>query len=193
MLKVYIDFKEPAAYLALAPTLALAERLDVPLTWRAFRSQDRDLPDSGSSPAIVLSHQRARARALRSMHRHYAALQGIDLRFPETQYGTDLALGALAQLSGNALPFVREAFESYWAGHLDLNDRDVVERLLESSGVAAEVDLDEADVTLAAAQAEAEEAGVVDAPAYVIDGQLFIGRQHFPWIEEIIAGLRARV
>lgn len=40
------------------------------------------------------------------------------------------------------------------------------------------------------AQNIAEEAGIVEAPAYVIENQLFIGREHLPWIEEII--LRAK-
>ncbi|MEO1082028.1 MAG: DsbA family protein [Pseudomonadota bacterium] len=191
MLTVYIDFKEPAAFLALEPTLVLAKRLNLELAWQAFRCQERDLPDTGADPAVVRSHKQARAGAIRSTHRHYAALKGIDLRFPESNHNADLALGALAQLRGDALPFVRRAFAAFWTEHLDLNRREVVEHLVLESGDIGGVELDAAPAALAEAQAEAEDLGVVDAPAYVIDGQLFIGRQHFPWIEEIAGRLRA--
>ncbi|MEM6775343.1 MAG: DsbA family protein [Pseudomonadota bacterium] len=192
MLTIYIDFKEAAAFLAVEPTLSLAKRFDLDLVWRAYLCQDRDLPDRGADPAVVRSHEQARARAIRSTHQRYATLRGIDLRFPAECHNTDLALGALAQLSGGALPFVRQAFAAYWSEHLDLSRRDVVERLLDRSGDRGRVDLDAAPAALAAAQAEAEALGVVDAPAYAIDGQLFIGRQHLPWIGEIAGRLRAQ-
>jgi 2-hydroxychromene-2-carboxylate isomerase len=35
-------------------------------------------------------------------------------------------------------------------------------------------------------QAIAEEAGLFDAPTFVIDGQLFMGRAHIPWMRELL-------
>ena len=39
---------------------------------------------------------------------------------------------------------------------------------------------------LEAMQLTSEELGVVDTPAYVIDGQVFIGREHLPWVRELL-------
>ena len=185
MLTVYIDFKSPASYLALDPTLALAGRLGIAVSWQPFRTYERDIPDQVVDESVALTHRRVRAEAVRATHIKYAGLRGIDLRFPPVAHDTDLALGVLSGLSGDPIDYIRAAFAAYWDRHLDLNTEQVVADLIRTSGVTHSGALSTAAAALYADQAEAEEQGVVDAPAYVIDGQVFIGRQHLPWIEEI--------
>jgi 2-hydroxychromene-2-carboxylate isomerase len=184
MLTVYIDFKSPASYLALDPTLALAERVGIAVSWRPFRTHERDIPDQVEDESVARTHRRVRAEATRATHIKYAVLRGMDLRFPTVAHDTDLALGILSELSGDPIDYIRAAFAAYWERHLDLNTESVVVDLIKTSGVSHGGTLSTALASLDAAQAEAEEQGVVDAPAYVIDGQVFIGRQHLPWIEE---------
>jgi 2-hydroxychromene-2-carboxylate isomerase len=185
MLTVYIDFKSPASYLALDPSLALAERLGIAVTWRPFRTHERDIPDHVVDESVALIHRRVRAEAVRATHIKYAGLRGIDLRFAPVAHDTDLALGVLSELSGDPIDYIRAAFTAYWDRHLDLNTEQVVGDLIKTSAVSYSGALSTVAAALDAAQAEAEERGVVDAPAYAIDGQVFIGRQHLPWIEEI--------
>ena len=45
--------------------------------------------------------------------------------------------------------------------------------------------MSEAPAHLDLSQAKSEEAGIVGTPAYVIEEQIFVGREHLPWIEEI--------
>ena len=185
MLTVYIDFKSPASYLALEPTIALAERLAMAITWRAFRTADRDIPAQGTDESVARRHQRVRAEAQRATHIRYARIRGIDLRFPPVAHDTDLALGVLCELGGDPVDYIRAAFSAYWESHLDLNSERVVRAILQASGVSHGGVLSAALATLDRVQGEAEAGGIVDAPAYVIDQQVFIGRQHLPWVEEI--------
>ena len=185
MLTVYIDFKSPAAYLAISPTLALAERLDLTIDWEPFRAIEREVPKLGKQETVGESHRRVRAASQRALSVKYAAHQGIDLRFPPQPGSTDLALGVLLGIEGDPLPFIRGAFNAYWEAHADLDDMAVVHALLVESGVTYTGSLADARSVLEAAQAQAEEAGIVGVPGYVIEEQLFVGREHLPWIEEI--------
>ena len=82
--------------------------------------------------------------------------------------------------------FVAGAYQAYWADQLDLNDATVIANLLEESGYdAAEFNgsyLEKLDEH----QLASEDRGVIDTPAYVIEEQVFIGREHLPWLREIL-------
>lgn len=191
MLTVYIDFKSPAAYLALAPTLALSGRTGAALTWRPFRTTERALPnttgtETASTESVAQSHRRVRAQSRRDTHIKYAAHQGIDLNFPDIPGETDLALGALATLSGDPLPFITAAFAAYWQGHANLDDPATVTALLAGQNADTSQTPQDLRRTQVAAQVDADAAGIVDAPAYLIKDQLFIGREHLPWVAELI-------
>ena len=185
MLTVYVDFKSPGAYLAIAPTLDLADRLSLDIAWRPFRTVERDMPKLGKEETVGESHRRVRAASQRALSVKYAAHQGIDLKFPPQLGSTDLALGVLAEIDGDPLPFIRGAFNAYWEAHVSLDDMAIVHALLMESGVNYKGRLSDARATLDVAQDQAEEAGIVGAPAYVIAEQIFVGREHLPWIEEI--------
>ena len=185
MLTVYLDFKSPAAYLALKPTLALAERLSIDIDWQPFRTVERDIPKLGKDETVGESHRRVRAASQRALNQKYARHQGLNLTYPAIIGSTDLALGVLSEIDGDKLPFVTASFEAYWREHADLDNAKVVRALLEASGYDHNHDLSNAWEALDRAQVSAEEAGIVDAPAYVIEEQIFVGREHLPWIEEI--------
>lgn len=189
MLTVYVDFKSPGSYLAIEPTLSLAERLNLHVQWCPFRTVERDVPQLSEQESVGQSHRRVRAASQRALAIKYAAHQGIDLRFPKQAGSTDLALGVLAQIDGDPLPFLRGAFNAYWGVHLDLDDMAVVHALLRESGDSYSASLSDARSGLERAQAQAEAAGIVGAPAYVIADQVFIGREHLPWIEELARAL----
>lgn len=186
MLTVFIDFKSPGAYLAIAPTVALAERYGLTIDWRPFRTVERDVPKLGKEETVGESHRRVRAAALRAQAVTYAKRQGIDLKFPEHLGVTDLALGALARFDGDPLPFIEAAFDAYWEAHANLDDPDVVAELLAKSGTSMSDSPEALRAALETALDAADEVGIVGAPAYVIDEQIFVGREHLPWIEEIV-------
>lgn len=185
MLTVYIDFKSPAAYLAMQPTLSLADRLGLTVDWRPFRAIERDVPKIDGAETVGERHRRVRAASQRALAVKYAAHQGIDLRFPETPGSTDLALGAMLGIEGDETAFLQAAFAAYWTDHEVLDDEATVARILAETGTDYRGHLSEAPAHLDLAQAKSEEAGIVGTPAYVIEEQIFVGREHLPWIEEI--------
>lgn len=185
MLTVYIDFKSPAAYLAIKPTLDLASRLSLALTWHPFQTVERDVPKLGKEETVGESHRRVRAASQRALAIKYAEHQGIDLRFPPHPGVTDLALAVLAELEGDPLPFVEAAFAAYWKEHADLDDPAIVQDIIAASGSEYAGDLNAVRQSLDLALQQAEDAGIVGAPAYVIAEQIFVGREHLPWIEEL--------
>ncbi len=189
MLTAYIDFKSAGSLLALDPVVELAKRHNLSIDWRPFRTANRDLPDSGADQGVIASHHAVRMKALRATDQKYAELRGMTLDFPDKETAADLALGALAEITGDRLPFIRAAFAAYWDQHRDLDDPLTIADIIASSQADHSGDLSATHDALASAQADAEAAGVVDAPAFVIDGQLFIGRQHLPWIEELVSSL----
>lgn len=189
--EVYIDFKCAASYLALGPSLAMATRTGAAIKWLPFSTAARDVPGEGADKTVIESHHATREASRRAINVKYAALRGVDLRYPGSEGSAHLALGVLAEMKGDPLPFIRACFAAYWERHADLDDRGVVGELLAASGAAHSGDLSSSRSAFAEAQASAEEAGVVDAPAYRVADQLFIGRQHLPWIEELVGADKA--
>lgn len=185
MLTVFIDFKSPEAMLAITPTLDLADRLQLQVTWHPFLTKARDIPILGKTETVGESHRRVRAASQQALAIKYASLQGIDLQFPAKASDTDLALAVLADLDGDPLPFIRAAFDAYWTAHADLNDRSVVQDIIAQTTSHYTGDFDVAAARLDAAMDHADQVGIVGAPGYLIDGQVFVGREHLPWIEEI--------
>lgn len=182
-LDVYLDFKSPGAYLAVKPTLTLIETLRPTVQWLPFVSSQRALPPVRTVESRGETHIRVREKAKRETHLKYARLQNTPMEFPASPGCTDLALAALLYANADPVPFIQSAYHAYWVDQLDLNDPNVVDTLLRDAGhdpdaFAAEEFLAE----LPAVQSKAEELGIVDAPAYLIDDGVFIGREHLPWL-----------
>ena len=190
MMHLYIDFKCPAAYLAFKPTRALCEELGIPVNWHAIRSYQSPLMKEKLDEEVGERHRRVRALARRKTHMLYAEIQNLPLQFRNPPTNTDMALAALSLLNdsgGDALPFVAAAFEAYWTGDADLNDAAVVAKL---SGAPAFPDNDEngyaARSRLEVDLGQAEKNGIFTSPTYVVNEQIFVGREHLPWISELL-------
>jgi len=186
-LTIYIDFKSPASYLALKPTLQLLGEFDVETCWLPYRTSQRRLPEARPNETRGETHIRVREIARRDIHEKYAAIQGTPINFRDDPGQTDMALAALLHVSSDPTDFIAAAFRAYWLENLDLNDAKVVTGLLDQhghdvSGFDQRALLDELD----SQQIPIEELGVVDTPAYVHGGQIFIGREHMPWLRELL-------
>lgn len=190
---IYIDFKSPAAYLAWKPTTALLAELSASATWLPMQTRQRPIAPQKAAETKTETHFRVREIARKNMHLHYADVQGIPMKFREKPGDTDLALAAMlyAGAAGETplLTFIDNAFRAYWEGQQDLNDAKQVGPLLEQSGLSADAfDAGEWQTRLAETGAQALDHGAIDAPAYIIAEQLFIGREHLPWIKDLLQG-----
>ena len=190
-MRIFIDFKSPASYLAMQPTLALLSKHQLHVKWlplQAVMEKPVGLTEQATKGKM---HRHVRALARQQTHLFYAELQGTPMLFPAEPRPTDAALAALHYVTDGADPvrFIQAAFAAYWCQQLDLNDGPVVVNLLQQQGYdTAKFDVAMHLEAAFAEQQEAQAAGVIDAPAYVLGQQVFIGREHLPWIEAIVSG-----
>ena len=186
MLDIFIDFKSPAAYLALKPTLALLQEENIEARFRPFRVRERDVPQIAEHENVGDTHRQVRAQSRRKVFLHYAEVQGIEMNFPAERSPADLALGVLALINGSQIAFVEACFVAYWRDNADLDDATIVAKLIADAGVTLGDDLSKAHAALEMALDAAEEVGAVDTPGYLVKEQMFVGREHLPWIRQLL-------
>ena len=192
MMKIYIDFKSPTFHLAFRPTLALIEKYQIAAEWLPFRSIQEPVPQRLAEETKTQTHLRIRAEAREKTHLMYAEYQALPMKFPPIPGESDLALAALLHVKTDPVKYIKAALEAYWVKNADLNDIEVVSSILSEIGVdPADCDMNTYLAELEIVQKQAEKAGIVETPAYVIGNQVFIGREHFPWIESLIVARKA--
>lgn len=200
---VYIDYKSPFAFVAKDPTYALAEELGIEIDWRPLTL---DIPSFLGSAKLdkrgkVTANRRSSTQwttvkyAYRDARR-YAALLGYTLRGTEKIWDTSLAhiamLWAKAQGQGVLKNFTDCVYEPFWRRALDLEDLGVLTERLQHAGAETEGFADyashEGRREHDAMQAEIFSAGIFGVPSYVVEGELFFGREHLPSVRWILTG-----
>jgi len=195
-LTVAIDFKNPYAYLAIAPTCALAEELGIAIDWQPLVTSPGTTPEALPSGNDRGSrHRRIRADYLERDVLRYAADRGIELRGLHRQTDSTVAaiglLWAKRQGPSVARAYVERVFERYWREAFNLEDERAIGALL--AEVGASVSEFEAFVKgegraeLARIQSELREAGVFEVPSYLVNGEVYLGRQHLPLIRSMLS------
>lgn len=191
MLTIFIDFKSPASCLAFEPTLALARNTGVQIDWLPFSVRPFSIPAEQADETVGERHRRVRAIAQRDTHLHYAKIQGQAMHFSDILAGSDAALAAMAGIDGDPVPFIRAAFAAYWTEQADLDDEAVVSTLFSALDMAPPA-MALGREKLISIRAKAEESGIFESPSYVIADQLFVGREHLPWIGSLIEAAPVR-
>ena len=200
-LNVLLDIRQPQAYLALHPAATLATECGVPIDFlpvvdSALKAPSEPAPDDDRG----IRHRRYRAQAVAREIETYASSQGLVLR--EYYRDADPSIFNVAWLwvrqhePARLLPFLTESFRRYWAVDLDPSSEDAVAALLESLD-AAGPDFRawrQGEGRRAAGElADAlRERGLQRAPTYLVEGEVFIGRQHLPMIRWILEGRPGR-
>lgn len=202
-LLAYIDFKSANSRLALGPTLALADEVGAAVDWRPLHLKPRR---SKAAPAASRSglHVRMRAEYRRREQALYAGNQGIELIHPPTEFDSFAANAGLLWMrrqgaaAGRCRAYVTQVFTETWAGRMDPADVNAVAAAIAAAG--GEGDKGEgkkalqaylagaAQAELDAVAAEARALGTNDTPAFVVGGELYIGRQHLPVIRWWLTG-----
>lgn len=184
---VYIDFKSPQAYLALKPTLQLAEGRDLDIDWLPYRTKQAVILPRHADETRGESHVRVRQQQRHQTCLKYAEIQGIPMRFPDMPGNTDCALAALLWARAAPMPFIEAAYAAYWSEGSNLDDPAVVSGLLAAAGYSADSFEPAPSIeVLEENQLSAEELGVFDTPMYLVDEQLFLGREQLPWIKTLL-------
>lgn len=203
-LTVYTDYKSPYAYLAKDPTYEMEQDLPVRLEWRPYIL---DIPKFLGSARIdeqgrVIEedrnpHQWRRARYSYMDCRRQARKRGLVIRATQKIWDSSLAAAGMlyAQRHGDAVfhRYHDMVFERFWKRELDIEDVSTLADVLEEAGAAGAAAfpdwVTEGRAQIAAISREAEAAGVFGVPTFVLDGEIFWGREHLPDIREMLSGM----
>ena len=182
MIKAYIDFKSLECFLAIEPIIALAEEFGVSIDWQPFSSRPRALPTQVDDETVTQTHHRVRAESEHRLRHLYASVRGYKIPSESATEDSTEALVRLNQITGDRTAFVKQAFEACWLKKQNLDDTHLLDEICLSTSAVYDSKKDDLEET----QAIAEEAGLFDAPTFIIDGQLFMGRAHIPWMRELL-------
>ncbi|HTV90039.1 MAG TPA: DsbA family protein [Stellaceae bacterium] len=199
---LYIDYKSPYAYLAKDLACELERDFSVALDWLPYVL---DIPSFLGSATVDAAgrviaesrnpHQWRRVRYSYMDCRRQARRRGLVIRGPQKIWDSTLAAAGLLHAKGQGPAVLRRyndlTFERFWRRELDIEDPAVVSGVLVEAGAApagiAAYLAGEGPTEVARLSRAAEEQGVFGVPSFVIDGELFWGREHLPDIRDMLA------
>jgi 2-hydroxychromene-2-carboxylate isomerase len=196
---VYSDYKSPYAFLAKDLIYELKDQFDVNLEWLPYTL---DIPSYlGSAKldergevieAARNAHQWHRVRYSYMDCRRQARKRGLVILGTRKIWDSSLAaigmLWAKRQGESQLRAYHDRIFERFWRRALDIEDPTAI------AAVLSEVDADttgfrdylagQGRIEHDAIQKSAEAAGVFGVPSFIVDGELFWGREHLAEIRE---------
>ena len=197
---VYSDYKSPYAYLAKDAIYALEDLPDVTVEWKPYilniplylgsaevDAAGRVLEESRNA------HQWRRVRYSYMDCRRQARTQGLVIRGTRKIWDSTLAAAAMLfaeSIGPNVFRRYHDiVFERFWRRELDIESDTAVAAVLQEAGVEgaafrAWAETGRAEVDRICRQAEA--LGVFGVPSFILDGELFWGREHLPHIRELL-------
>jgi 2-hydroxychromene-2-carboxylate isomerase len=196
-LSVLLDLRHPLAYLALHPTIELARDEGLEINWLPIRVPPLKMPSTARpDDDRGIRHRRIRAEAIAREIETYADAQGLVLRDYYRDADPTAAYVGWLWIREHRLErledYLIEVFRAYWALELDPANESAISRIIEDLGAdAAGFTTWALDRGLARASALAEELherGLAGTPAYLIDDEFFLGRQHLPMIRWMLGG-----
>ena len=200
---VYMDFKSPYAYLAKDPTWQLEADFGIAIDWRPLTLNipsflgSAKVNDAGK---VVEENRTPRQwQGVRYAYldaKRYARLKDILIYGPKKIWDSSLAsIGMLWARQADRVvlrSYMDMVYERFWCRELDIEDPEVV------AGVVAEAGGDAPgfrDYLADAGRREHDElqsalhpAGLFGVPSYVIDGEVFFGREHLPAVRWMLGG-----
>ena len=196
-LRVLLDLRHPLAYLALQPSIDFVESLALDADWSPLAvpplkppSVAQDGDDRG------VRHRRYRAEAIAREIETYSLAQDLVLR--EHYRSGDVEAGNLGwlwvrdQYPNRLREYLRQLFTGYWSQELDASSGEQIATLIESvdaDGVSfTNWSADAGPRAAAALASELRDQGVFQVPAFIIEDEVFYGRQHLPMIRWILEG-----
>lgn len=196
---VCVDFKNPKSYLALRPTFALEDELGMTFDWWPVQVS----PMSRPQPEQPNEDRGTRHRRIRALYyerdlRRYATVYGLELgdlyRNPDVAVASIGLLWVKQQAPRSLRAYLNAVFERYWHERLQLDDANAIDALLQEIGVDTrrfrEHAQGEGRTNYDTLVVGLRGAGIFDVPAYVVEREIFFGRQHLPMVRWLLTGKR---
>ncbi len=202
---VYSDYKSPYAYLAKDLVYALETECQAVIDWKPYIL---DIPQYLGSAKVneagdVLeenrnAHQWRRVRYSYMDCRRQARKQGLIIRGTRKIWDSSLAAAGMLFALGQGPAVFRRyhdtVFERFWRRDLDIESIPAITAALQASGADAasfpsRVDSGRAEVVRISQEAEA--IGVFGVPGFIVNGELFWGREHLPDIRNLLLSINS--
>lgn len=202
-LQVYIDYKSPYSFIAKDPTYALEERFGIEIDWYPLTLNIASYLGSAkkSDSGTVVENNRSARQWVAVKYaymdaRRYANMRGLTLKGTRKIWDSSLAaigmLWAKQQGSKTLKAYTDIVYERFWKRELDIENPAVIVAVLKEAG--ADVDGFEDYLEGAGRRSHDElqetilDKGYFGVPTYVIDGEMYFGREHLPRIRWHLAG-----
>ena len=200
---VYLDFKSPYAYLAKDPAWQLETDFGIEVD---FRPLTLNIPSflgsakvDGKSGKVVENNRTPRQwQGVRYAYmdaKRYARLKDILIYGPQKIWDSSLAgIGMLwtRQDRQQLRRYMDIVYERFWRRELDIEDLDVVAGVVAEAGGDATAFRDWAEgagrAEHDALQAALHPAGVFGVPTWILEDEVFFGREHLPAVRWILGG-----
>ena len=202
-LTVYIDIKSPYAFVALQPTLNLEQysnhlfdwkplTLDIPSYLGSAKKNDSgELIENNRSTSQWSSVKYAYRDA-----RRYAKRQGKTLFGTQKIWDSSIANMGISWVSmkdRSRLPdYLNNVFTPFWKQNLDIEDVEVVSRVLSSSNVTTRGFKDyvsgEGRKQHDSLQDSFHQRGIFGVPTYEFPDEFLFGREHLPYVKWRLTG-----
>ncbi|MEL7283363.1 MAG: DsbA family protein [Pseudomonadota bacterium] len=200
---VYVDIKSPYAFVAIRPTLALEAELGLQFEWRPLTL---DIPSYlGSAEKkkgkVVSSKGRSQRtwNAIRYSYRdarRYAERQGLILKGTEKIWDSTLPnigiLWVMETARQKLGAYLEAVYPRFWRRELDIEDIAVVEACLAEAGVSTEgfqaFASGEGRARHDELQPQFHQNGIYGVPTFVLDDEIFFGREHIPYLRWALSG-----
>ena len=198
---VYSDYKSPYAYLAKDLAYELERDFPVRLDWKPYIL---DIPSYLGSATLdaagnVLeesrnAHQWRRVRYSYMDCRRQARKRGLTIRGTQKIWDSSLAAAGMifAQQAGDAAfrYYHDTVFERFWQRALDIENPEALAAILTEAGAEGTKFPEQASNLrneVAAISRDAEAQGVFGVTSFILDGELYWGREHLPDIRDLLA------
>ncbi|MBL4681462.1 MAG: DsbA family protein [Pseudomonadales bacterium] len=201
-LEIYIDFKSPYAFIAKDANYALEEAYGIEIDWYPLTLNIKSYLGSAKKKAgKVIESNRTSTQWLAVKYaykdaRRYASLRNLVLKGTEKIWDSSLAgiglLWAKQQSRTGLKSYIDVVFERFWQRKLDIEDIDVIVSVLQAAGVDTagfvKFALAEGRIIHDALQNEILEKGYYGVPTYVVDNEVYFGREHLPRVRWHLQG-----
>src|SRR5579863_2358940 len=199
---VYTDYKSPYAYLAKDLVYELARDFAVHIDWLPYVL---DIPSFLGSATLddhgrVVEehrnpHQWRRVKYSYMDCRRQARKRGLVIRGPQKIWDSTLAAAGLLYAKRQGAAVLRRyndlTFERFWQSELDIEDPSVIAAVLAEAGAdiggLGDYLAGDGPREVDRISRDAEAIGIFGVPTFVIDGELFWGREHLPDIRAMLA------
>lgn len=200
----YFDFKSPYAYLAKDPTWRLQAEFGIAVD---FRPLTLNIPSYlgtakvDAAGAVVENNRTPRQwQGVRYAYydaKRYARRRGLTLYGPKKIWDSSVAAIGLLWTRQHRIVLKRYmdlVYERFWKRELDIEDAQRIADVIgEAGGDGAGFlrwQADEGRQQHDALQAALHPAGLFGVPSYVVDGEVFFGREHLPAVRWLLGGRR---